>query len=97
MAYFGYNTCIACERRWLPEDDRKGYGWYRLRDQEVTLWICYRCITRMWQKAAVAARIGPCPTNLEKALQTQEFEIDVQDLLKKHKSEHDTESMDDDI
>ena len=51
----------------------------------------------MWQKAAVAARIGACPTNVKKPLERQEVEIDVEELLKKHNSEHETESMDDDI
>ena len=91
MAYFGYDTCIACERHWSPEDQRKGYEWWRLRDREVTRWCCYRCIRRLWRKAGVATEIGPCPENVEDILQRKEFQNEISYLLKKHIHEHATE------
>ena len=35
MPYFGYDTCIACQRHWCQEDKRKGHEWWRVRDGEV--------------------------------------------------------------
>ena len=94
MAYFGYDTCIACERHWSPEDERKGHEWWRLRDREVARWCCYRCISRAWRRSAAAARIGPCPPRVEEALQTEEFQIEIRYLLEKHIGDYATEPMD---
>ena len=93
MAYFAYDTCIECERRWCPEDERKGHEWWRLRDREVTRWCCYRCISRAWRRSAAAARMGPCPPKVEEALQTDEFQFEIRYLLEKHKLDHATEKM----
>ena len=94
MPYFGYDTCIACPRHWCQEDKRKGHEWWRLRDGEVTRWLCYRCISRAWRKSGAAARIGPCTPKVEEALQTDEFQSEIHYLLKKHICDYALEPMD---
>ena len=32
------DSCIDCERRWVPEDQRKEHEWWKLRDQRL---ICF--------------------------------------------------------
>ena len=93
--YFAYDTCIACDRKWSSDDQRKEKEWWRLRDQELTRWCCYRCISTAWRRSAAAARIGegPCPPKGEEALQTDEFQFDIRYLLEKHKLDHATEKM----
>ena len=91
--YFAYDTCIACDRKWSSDDQRKEKEWWRLRDQELTRWCCYRCISTAWRRSAAAARIGPCPPKVEEALQTDEFQFDIRYLLEKHKLDHATEKM----
>ena len=93
MTYFAYDTCIACDRKWSPEDERKGKEWWRLRDREVTRWCCYRCISRAWRRSAAAANIGPCPQSVEEALQKEEFQAEIRYLLETHKRYHATAAM----
>ena len=90
---FAYDTCIACDRNLSPEYHRKGKEWWPLRDQELTRWCCYRCISRTWRRSAAAARMGPCPPKVEEALQTDEFQFEIRYLLEKHKLDHATEKM----
>ena len=91
---FAYDSCIGCSRRWSPTDTRKGNEWWPLRDQDIQPCCCYRCISRAWLRAAAAARPGyscPCPANVEEALQTIEFQLDIRYLLEKHKWDYATE------
>ena len=92
---FAYDTCIGCYQTWSPTDERKGKEWWPLRDQEIKRWCCYRCISRAWRRSAAASRPGyscGCPANVEEALQTAEFQLDIRYLLEKHKRDYATEA-----
>ena len=89
---FSFVNCIACDRQW-SHNDRKGKDWWPLRDQEIQRWCCYRCISRAWRKSVRASDVGPCPPTIEvaladRALQTDEFQIEIRYLLAQHKKEH---------
>ena len=84
---------IACDRKWSPGDQHKGKEWWPLRDQELTCWCCYRCISRVWRRSAAAAQISPCPPKVQEALQTDAFQFEIRYLLEKHKRDHATEPM----
>ena len=78
-----HQKTIVRERKWWP-----------LRGQELARWCCYRCISRAWRRSAAAARPGyscPCPANVEEALQTAEFQLDIRYVLEKHKRDYATE------
>ena len=93
---FAYDTCIACDRKWSPEDHRQGKEWWPLRDQEIKRWCCYRCISRAWRRSAAASRPGyscACPANVEEALQTAEFQLGIRYFLEKHRRDYATEPV----
>ena len=56
-------------------------------------WLCHTCVKKAWRKAAAAANIGSCPEQVKEALQTQEFQTDIRNILEQHVADWATEQM----
>ena len=91
MSSFAYDSCIACERRWAPADQRKEHEWRKVYDHEVARWCCYRCVNIMWRKSASAADIRELSHSAAEKLQTQAFQDELRWQLELHKRKHATD------